>query len=332
MKRRTLLATIGTVTATGTAGCSSVIGENGNGDNQTPSNANTPTGPTREAQIQTADEALTSIYTNLESISLLREQTFVAEDASQFDPQDLFEDLQIAEQAIEQVADRVTEEENPPEDLERIRGATLLARTQIVIYGRAFDLTAQEREFESMINEGRFSDAADLITEAKNWSSELAENGETALNIFQVYENEGISTNPIPNPQEIKTTSETLLSLSENLSPTLTALEAWSDAVSRGVTASLLINEERIQAANNTYITGIQQVDAAKEAFQTIDGPIPVFQTAVSQWNCGLDTLQRAYEHGEKGTEALMRDNDERAKEELEMTNEEINSYRDNCL
>jgi hypothetical protein len=334
MKRRTLLATLGTVTATGTAGCNSVMGGNGgeNGDNQTPSETNTPAAPPHEDHIQTADEALTSIYTTLENITLLRDQTFVAEEASKFNPESLFEDLQTAEQAVEEVANNIPENEDPPQDLERMRGATLLARTQIVIYGRGFDLTAQKADFESMINADRFADARDLIIEANDWSSELISNVNRALEIFQIYESEDISTDPIPNPQEIKSTSESLATLSEDLPSALTALRTWSDAVSRGVTASILIDEERIEAANATYITGIQQIDTAKEAFQSVDGPIPVFQTAVTRWNCGLDTLRSAYEHGEKGTDALMNGDDDTAEEELAMTNEEISDYRDRCL
>jgi hypothetical protein len=324
MNRRSLLTSLAAITAVGTAGCSD--------GSTTSTEQQTENGPQIQADIEEAEAALKNIYTATDRVTLVQDQTLYPVEAPNFAPEELFDQLETAETAIKRAGEKVSENEDPPDSLERVRGVTLLARTQLTVTGRGLDIANQESQFQSDIDAQRYGDAADRISQAREWTTELISNAEEAIRIIQVFETEDIGTEPIPDIEKIRANNEALTSLDDNLIPSLTALESWAQAIQDGVTASVMLGDERFKPAKAAYIDAIDNVDAAQTAFCAVNDPPPTFENSVTQRNCGLDTLQSAYQKGRDAINAYLQGNDAEGEDLLEETNQLFNQYSESCL
>lgn len=330
MKRRELLATTGAIATVGLPGCGMIAGDDG--DNST--RQDTPVSPNNAddiaSQTATVYEELAPVYETLSAITIDDEGkiTYTPSEYEDFDARALFGQLESAQESLDETTPTG---ETPSKELEAAQGSIILTEIRLTIYGRLHDIANSESKFISLAESERFSDAASTLGDSLNWASEINQASQAAIEAVTRFEANDLPTPDLYSLSAIESEAEAFSDPTPVTAP-ISALQGWASGLQDGITASLLADQERFEQAFGGYQAAISHLETAEEDFSRAKTTPPVFNAAVSRWDCGIQQLKGGYETAAEAMAEAQNGNGDKASELSEEANQTISEYRSECF
>jgi hypothetical protein len=282
------------------------------------------------SQTATVYEELTPVYETLSAITIVDdgEITYTPSEYEDFDARALFNQLESAKEALDETTPTG---ETPSKELEAAQGSIILTEIRLTIYGRLHDIANSESKFISLAESEQFGDAASTLEDSLNWANETNQASQAAIEAVTRFEANDL---PTPDLYSLSAIESEAKAFSEPISITtpITALQGWASGLQNGITASLLADQERFEAAYGGYQAAISHLEVAQENFSRIKTTPPVFDTTVSRWDCGIQQLKGGYETAAEAMAEAQNGNGDRASELSEEANQTISEYRGQCF
>ena len=307
-----------------------IAGEDGdNGSTQ-----NTPSQPSDRSDVASqaaaVHEELAPVYETLSEITIVKngEITYTLSQYEIFDARSLFDQLESAKSVFDEATPAGG---TPSKELEAAQGSIILAEIRLTIYGRLYDIASSESQFISLTESEQFSDAASILEDSLKWTNEINQASQAANEAITRFEANNLPAPELYSLSAIEAEAEAFNNPSQLTAP-ISALQAWSNGLQNGITASLLADQERFEAAYGGYQAAISRLKIAQENFSRFETAPPVFDTAVGRWDCGIQQLKGGYETAAEAMAEAQNGNEEKASELSKEANQTISEYRSGCF